>query len=95
MERVEVKLCIDCLYGLLQENPYVDRHGNKVSLKGIRLSRVSHENCDNSERGKHSAHPITLTKIFCRHCYATSFTRVKKGDKPICPVCHSLYVDIQ
>ena len=89
MVRVDVKLCPECLVGLINGVPYVDKHGNNIPLKGIRLTRVDYKVCDHYVNGKHIPKPVVLHLMNCRNCDRSHWIKLRDGVRPTCPSCHS------
>lgn len=90
MPEIHLNLCNDCLKALLISNPYVDKHGKAISLKGIHLKKVSSQVCDNHFKGAVKTDKIELTAMRCCNCQKEVYIRVNKGSRPTCPVCRSI-----
>ena len=92
MPAINVKLCGNCMKSLLSGNPYINEYGDPISFKGVKLTRVSPEFCDNHVGSIVKHDRIVLTAMRCNHCSNEYYMRVQKDKKPVCPSCRSSYM---
>ena len=86
-----LNICRQCMLALLTHNPYVNKQGNTVCLKNVRLNAVFEAHCDNHIAGKILTDKIVLTAIHCNRCNEDYYIRLQEKERIICPKCKSTY----
>ena len=92
MPTINVKLCSNCMQGLITKNPYVDYKGRPISFKGVKLKKVSAEFCDHRVRGKCHSDKVVLEAMRCGNCQKEYYIKLGDGRRPICPSCRSMHM---